>query len=123
MCFEVVDDIVDGNDGVYGEAVFLGDLFHRAHFGLTSFHAVNHDDNAGNLCALEGLHGSKAFADCGACGDNVFNDDDFFAVLRNEAYEYAAFAMVLCFLTVEEEGNVDVIQYRSRNLCRCGAGY
>ena len=119
MRFEVVDDIVDGNDGVYGEAVFLGDFFHSAHFGLTSFHAVYHDDNAGNLCVFEGLHGSKAFADCGACGDNVLNDDDLFAVLRNETDENAAFAVVLCFLAVEEEGNVDVVL---RKRCCCGYG-
>ena len=48
------------------------------------------------------------FADSRACGDNVLDNYDFLTCGGNVAYEYAALAVVLSFLSVEEEGNVEV---------------
>ena len=78
--------------------------------------ATDHPYQDGSLKLAENFHG---FADCGSCGDNVFDDYDFLACLGNITDESAAFAVVFNFFSVEEEGNVKSVFGKSN--C-CGNG-
>ena len=106
ILFQVLDDVVNIDDGVDGEAEVAGDLGGSSQLGLALFLAVDHDEAGSDLGALQALQVLHGLTDCGAGGDDVLNDDDLFTSLGLVADENAAFAVVLGFLTVEEEGQV-----------------
>ena len=65
---------------------------------------------------LQNFHG---FTDSGTGGDDILNDDDFLSSLGHVTHKGAAFAVVLDFLSVEEEGYIQTVLGKS--YC-CGNG-
>ena len=85
------------------------DLCHSALFALTLFLAVNHDEGSDDLGAFQMLQDLHALTDSSAGSDHILNDNDLFTCLRNIAHEGTAFTVVLHFLAVEEEGQIQPV--------------
>ena len=104
ILFEVLNNVVNVNDGVYGEAELLLDLLHSALLALTLFLAVNHDEGSHDLGALYVRQDLHALTNSGACGDDVLNND---VLLTGSGYvtdEGTTLTVILDLLAVEEEG-------------------
>lgn len=103
-------DVLDGDDSVDLDAELLVDLHDGGFAGnLAYLAAVDGDEHIVDFhiaAAVEDRHG---LAHGGAGGDDVFDDNNFIAVLRLVADEAAAFAVVFLFLAVEEVGLRDAI--------------
>ena len=113
------NDIVDIHDGVDGEAELLCDIFVDRVTIRSFFHAVHHDDGGIHTHVGKALHEGEAFAERLSLCDDILHDDDIFFFLRKIADEDAVFDVVLHFLAIEKEGDVQTVLGQGNG---CGNG-
>ena len=107
---QIFADILHSDERMHLDAELLANFHDRGLArGRADLAAVDRNEHIGHLHIRAAFQHRHGFADRGACGNYVLNDNDTVPVLRLVANDAAALAVVLCLLAVEEKGLINPV--------------